>query len=208
MVNQMKTHNYLLFRNALSKIADPDVNNWKHVKSIKPTQIILNKDRSTCMCGHYIEYPYYICHKKYTHEVVVCGSTCIKAFMGKYILKPDCMVCGKKMKRVNKIPSCTKCRQVRATTKKKFNHLMKVLGATLAPIADKLDNDYKRSKGLCIECEEPLNNKKFERCYNCTYKKCHGCEKRNVRADSKYRMCYVCHKNSTREIRRRILLGC
>ena len=45
MVNQMKTHNYLLFRNALSKIADPDVNNWKHVKSIKPTQIILNKDR-------------------------------------------------------------------------------------------------------------------------------------------------------------------
>ena len=160
------------------------------------------------MCGHYIKYPYYIQHKKYNHEVVVCGSTCIKAFLGKYVLKPNCSICGEKMKRVNKIPSCTPCRQTITKTKKKFNHLMKVLGVMVAPIAEKLDNDYKRSKGLCIDCEESLNNKKFERCYKCAYKKCHGCENRNIRADSKYRMCYNCNTRSKTEIKRRILLGC
>lgn len=199
----MAKHNYCEFNKALKGLGYSDVAQWKHTEKLGVDDNILN-DGCGCLCGHRIEHSYYIRNISRENDVIRCGSTCIKMFMGKDVLKPRCTHCGCIQHRKNGTALCGPCK----TIKKKTDHLINVLQVKILPRADILEANYRKSKGLCVDCECPIKNKKFERCYICVFKKCHGCGKRNIKHDSKYRMCYTCNINSKKEIRRRILLGC
>lgn len=200
----MTKHNYYEFNKALERMGyTADMTQWKHTDKLNGDDIILN-DGSGCLCGHRIEHSYYIRSIVRVTEVIRCGSTCIKMFMGKDILKPLCTHCGCIQYRKNGTTLCGPCKKI----KKKTDHLMKVLKVKIMTRADILEANYRKSKGLCIDCECPMKNKKYDRCFTCVYKKCDSCGKRNIKHDSNYRMCYTCNTNSKKEIRRRILMGC
>ena len=49
----------------------------------------------------------------------------------------------------------------------------------------------------CPKCPKgsakQYDSKKYSACYNCNYRACEKCDKRNVKVDSNYNICYRCY---------------
>lgn len=44
----------------------------------------------------------------------------------------------------------------------------------------------------CITCKQPTKSS-YNQCYKCKFRQCEQCKKRNVRTNTKYKICYDCY---------------
>lgn len=138
-------------------------NNWKDAKN---EWIVTNTsnidDTDHCLCGHHIEYSYYIKNIHSNVEVVV-GSTCIKRFKNKQMTdkivelnKILCKPCGKilKDKQAYKqhIKTATHIKKVTCICcSKKFKNILTYFDGNYY-----CKNCMKKDIKYCITCKEPF----------------------------------------------------
>jgi hypothetical protein len=197
----------------LEELGYKNCNNWDLVTRTPKDgdfveQVIINDTNKECLCGHHIEKYYFISNPD--GDYIRVGSTCIKQFMGQYVLNHDCVRCGDKLKRNIKSHKCKKCRTIEKKTKKITNkRFFKTLMDKANDIKENLE--YKRrveqrrlererreqmiEENYCLKCEYYIGNKKYKICFNCKFKECSSCGKKKIKSDSNYKKCYTCFKN-------------
>lgn len=187
------SHNYKKFNDALLKIGDNNCENWNRIKYSKT---VLNKKDNSCICDNEIKKYFYI-HHKVNNWVCRVGSTCIKEFMGQYVLKDNCLKCGHKVKRKHKTVNCKNCRVVEKFINKNKKKLLIDILKKQKIIQNKIDQkkiDQKIKDNICIKCDKQMKNIKYKVCYHCKFKCCKKCKKRNIKTSSTYENCFNCNK--------------